>query len=135
MRFLFFKIPYSIFKIDKNSLKNFRDISVNHILKRLNIKFEKFYIDLTIGVEDAMTNALLVGFLSSLISVFLGLKKQKMSTKEYYYKIVPVYNDNILKFDCNFIFSIKLVELIKALLLAKKIKNEPVYSKPTPIKI
>ena len=91
------------------------------ILKDIKIEVKKLDLKLQFGLEDAAQTAILVGVISSIITILL--KEQMKNPNQY--KITPIYaNENILKFDIDCIIRIDLIHAIYKNILKGRDKNE-----------
>ena len=125
-----FKIPYQKMKKINNNFKNINSKIIFKYLKKLDVICEKFNLTILLGIENAMINALLISIISSIFSIISGINNKKLNEKNYYYKIIPKYNSNILEFNLNFILSIKIYKIIKNTILKNNILiNEKIVEK------
>lgn len=137
--FLFFQFPYNKMKIDADSVKILKEFSVWNFLKSLQIKLEKFHLNLEIGTEDMMLTVFLVFALSTFLSIFSAKNKKQINSKKYYYKITPIYQTNHLSFELSSKISIRIWNLLKSLKSVNESTNDKeehnVHGKKVPIKI
>ena len=92
------------------SRNNF-DIKILDVLKKISLKIQKLNLEIEVSLEDAAQNAILVGIISILISIFTKRFIERGSKIDW--KIKPLYeNKNLfnMKLDC--IFSAKLIHII-----------------------
>ena len=107
------------FEKDKNNF----DMKQISKLKKMNIKIQKINLKVFLGTEDAAQNAIIVGTISSIIAIIMGLLSEKkiLATGEgkenqINWKIIPLYqNRNLLNIDLNCIISFKLIHIINAI--------------------
>lgn len=114
-------------KIEKN--KNKFDIRILVNLKKINLKIQKINLKVYLGIEDAATNAITAGMLSSSIAIIMGIlvdrnilvlssQNEKQEKNSVYWKITPIYqNKNLLNIDLNCIISFKLIHIIDIIFL------------------
>ena len=112
-------------KIDIKALKNF---------KKIKWKLEQINLEIYIGHENTAINAIIVGILSSLISITLGnLKNNKnlpnSDKNSTFWKIVPLYqNKNLIEIKLNAILEIKIKDILKFIILKKHWNIKTNYS-------
>lgn len=126
--FLFFSMPYSKIKINKNELQILKEYSILDSAKLLDLKVNKFYLDLKIGSEEMMLTVFSVFAISTLVSIFLAKHSKGTKRKNYYYKITPMYNVDILEFEISAQVSLKLINFIKNLIATNKNKKQNLKS-------
>ncbi len=98
------------------------DIDFVRDLKHLNIKFEKMNLNLYIGLEDAAITAILVGIISSIVSLYFSNKLDNFQKQKY--AIIPIYQHiNILKVDFNGIIVSDLRHIINSVLIKRRVKK------------
>lgn len=114
-------------KIDKKQLKisnNIKQKIYKH-LKKANFKVEKLDAKITLGTEDCVLTAYLIGITATLIANILPyVSNNKMNREDYNYSIEPVFNRNYAKINLNCIISVKLVHIICIIFLIKKGSRE-----------
>lgn len=97
--------------------KNKIDIKLFKSLKYSEIK--EFRLKVQIGVEDAAINAILVGIVSTIISIVL--RKTIEEAKENYWEVIPIYqNKNIINIEFDGTFKVKVIHIIKEIYKSKK---------------
>ena len=97
-------------KIDKEILKE---------LKKIKIQIEYWNLQLLLGTEDAKITALIVGYLSIFLGIYLNKKISKHENQKF--NIQPVYiGQNILNLIFEGIFEIKTVNIINIIWNLKK---------------
>lgn len=135
--FLCFKFPYNTLKIDKDSMKLIKDFSVINFLKSLHLKIDQLNINLKIGSEDMILTVFSVFVISTFLSILSAKHRKQINLKQYYYKITPIYNTNVLTFQISSKFSMKTYHLIKAFISASKAnkKDNQIHVKEVPVKI
>ena len=120
-------------KIEKD--KNKFDIRLFSNIKKINFKLKKINLKINLGLEDAATNAIIVGIISSSISVIMGILNNNniieinaKKENQMYWKIMPIYqNRNLVNIDLNCIISFKLIHIIYIILnQGKKYPKNPV---------
>lgn len=95
---------------EKKYLKKYAKFIYRQLLQSIN--YDKFNLFVNIGIQDAATNAILVGIASSLIAI---------AVKGAKYEVIPAYSDkNFLKINLNCELSFQLLDLIKGLIDYKK---------------
>lgn len=122
-------ISKKIKKIDINkiieNLKEDNILNKNLIKKFIKDMFEIIKIDFKIelGAENAAVTAILIGILSTLISI--ALRNKITNTNLQRYKIIPKYsNYNLINIDISGIFGIKVIHIINIIYVAIKEKKE-----------
>lgn len=108
-------------KIEKD--KNNFDMKQISKLKKMNIKIQKINLKMVLGTEDTAQNAIIVGTISSIIAIIMGLLSEKKilaigegKENQINWKIIPLYqNRNLLNIDLNCIISFKLIHIINAI--------------------
>ena len=118
-------------KIEKD--KNKFDIRLLSNIKKIKFKLKKINLKIKLGLEDAAINAIIVGTISSSISVIMGILNNNniinvKKENQIYWKIMPIYqNRNLLNIDLNCIISFKLIHIIYIILSqGKKYPKIPV---------
>lgn len=127
IHFLFFKIPYKKFKVDKSNMKKY--ISKENF-KNLKPRIEKMNLKLNIGIEDVGLTVFLVFTISTFLSVLSARYRNQINMKNYNYQIIPNYNVNTFGVKLSFKVSENILNLIKTVILFNKIKKQKnTYSK------
>ena len=106
--YIFEKISY--FKLDITKYKMEKRVI------RKNLK-------MVLGTEDTAQNAIIVGTISSIIAIIMGVLSEKKilaigegKENQINWKIIPLYqNRNLLNIDLNCIISFKLIHIINAI--------------------
>lgn len=97
-------------KIDKEILQE---------LRKIKVQIKYWNLELLLGTEDAKITALIVGYLSVFLGIYLNKKISKHENKKF--SIQPVYiGQNILKLIFEGIFEIKTVNIINIIWNLKK---------------
>lgn len=97
-------------KIDKEILQE---------LRKIKVQIKYWDLELLLGTEDAKITALIVGYLSIFLGIYLNKKISKHENKKF--SIQPVYiGQNILKLIFEGIFEIKTVNIINIIWNLKK---------------
>ena len=117
-------------KIEKD--KNKFDIRLLSNIKKINFKLKKIDLKINLGLEDAATNAIIVGIISSSIPVVMGILNNnniiEINAKkgnQIYWKIMPIYqNRNLLNIDLNCIISFKLIHIIYIIIRQERIRKK-----------
>lgn len=111
--------------------KNFNILNFVKILsKEIKPEILKFKLNLKIGVEDIMITTYVIPIISTLISFILRLTVKDVNLKnkkrDYYYKIEPIYNKNIINLRLNCIINVKIVHIINIIyiFLIKKRRSD-----------
>lgn len=100
------------------------------LLKELKLEISKFNLSFKLGVSDIMVTTYAVPIISTLISFILKLTVKDINLrnkrKDYYYKIEPVYNKNIINLRLNCIINVKIVHIINIIyiFLIKKRRSD-----------
>ena len=108
-------------KIEKD--KNNFDMKQISKLRKMNIKIQKINLKMVLGTEDTAQNAIIVGAISSIIAIIMGVLSEKKilaigdgKENQINWKIIPLYqNRNLLNIDLNCIISFKLIHIINAI--------------------
>lgn len=119
--FLFFKIPYKKFKVDKNNMKKY--ISKEN-LKNLEPRIELMNFELNIGIENVRLTVFLVFAISTFLSVLSAKYRNQINMKNYNYQIIPNYNVNTFGVKLSFKVSENILNLVKTIILFNKIKKQ-----------
>lgn len=129
------KINYLKLDITKNKIeKVFMNKNINKMMEKnidikqisnlgkMNFKLKQMNLKIYLGLEDAALNAIMVGIISSSISIIMGIlidknilkiENKKVKKNKIYWKIVPIYqNKNLLNIDLDCIISFKLIHII-----------------------
>ena len=108
-------------KIEKD--KNNFDMKQILKLRKMNIKIQKINLRMVLGTKDTAQNAIIVGTISSIIAIIMGVLSEKKilaigegRENQINWKIIPLYqNRNLLNIDLNCIISFKLIHIINAI--------------------
>lgn len=136
MHFLSFVFSYP--KIGKVKLKSIEQMSLVETLKILDLKIEKFNLNLRLGCEDMMITVFSVFAISTILSIMSAKNCKNINLKNYYYKITPIYNTNTVTFKLSSQLSVSLKNIFKLITSkkAKADKNYKIYIRAkSPIKI
>ena len=117
-------------KIEKDKNKFYIRLLSN--IKKINFKLKKIDLKINLGLEDAATNAIIVGIISSSIPVVMGILNNnniiEINAKkgnQIYWKIMPIYqNRNLLNIDLNCIISFKLIHIIYIIIRQERIRKK-----------
>ncbi len=95
------------------------DKEILHELRKIKVQIKYWNLELLLGTEDAKITALIVGYLSIFLGIYLNKKISKHENKKF--SIQPVYiGQNILKLIFEGIFEIKTVNIINIIWNLKK---------------
>ena len=95
------------------------DKEIVHELRKIKVQIKHWNLELLLGTEDAKITALIVGYLSIFLGIYLNKKISKHENKKF--SIQPVYiGQNILKLIFEGIFEIKTVNIINIIWNLKK---------------
>ena len=144
-KILIFKKVYNNNKIKRlgskiNIDKKIKNIKMQKIIEELNknskvdAKFIKLFfkdvleiininLKIELGTKDSASTAILVGTISTIISIILRSKIKNV--EKQYYKIIPNYvNENTINIDISGIFGIKVIHIINIIYILLKEKGE-----------
>ena len=105
-------------KMKQVDIKQIEKIAVDYkevlkIIKKLKIKLGFLDLKLQIGTIDIIITSLIVAFISAIIGIILPHIINNTKSKNYKYKIEPIYNmENSIKMSTNCIIEIKIVHII-----------------------
>ena len=118
------KIRKEIGKIDVKKLEKEITLSkLKEISKTIKILIEKFNLKIEVGTENAVVTAMIIPFISTLISFLLRNKVEKY--KDQKYNIKPVFlNKNMLNIEFSGIFQIKMIHIINIIYILNKKEGE-----------
>jgi len=118
------KIRKEIGKIDVKKLEKEITLSkLKEISKTIKILIEKFNLKIELGTENAVVTAMIIPFISTLISFLLRNKVEKY--KDQKYNIKPVFlNKNMLNIEFSGIFQIKMIHIINIIYILNKKEGE-----------
>ncbi len=121
-------------KIQDKVIQDYKSFNILNfikvLLKELKLEILKFNLSFKFGVSDIMVTTYTVPIISTLISFILKLTVKdinlKNKRKNYYYKIEPVYNKNIINLRLNCIINVKIVHIINIIyiFLIKKRRSD-----------
>lgn len=121
-------------KLENKVLKNNKSFKITKFikifLKEIKPEIIRFKLNLKIGLDDIMATTYAIPFISTLISFILKLTVKNVNLRnkkrEYYYKIEPVYNTNIINLRLNCIINVKVVHIINIIyiFLIKKRRSD-----------
>lgn len=121
-------------KIQDRVIKDYKSFNILNfikvLLKELKLEILKFNLSFKFGASDIMVTTYTVPIISTLISFILKLTVKdinlKNKRKDYYYKIEPVYNKNIINLRLNCIINVKIVHIINIIyiFLIKKRRSD-----------
>ena len=139
MYFLSFRFPYNKLKIDKDSMKILKDFSIIDLLKSFHLRLDKLNLNLKIGSKDMILTVFSVFAISTFLSILSAKNRSQINLKNYYYKITPIYNTNLLSFQISTKISINTYNIIQALISAnqsaKNRKQYRMHIKKVPLKL
>lgn len=140
-RFTIFKKSFNKQKIDNLKIKNkvnnkMKNINFNKIIKKEKVNTDvikvflknmieivNIKLNIELGTKDAGTTAVLVGIVSTIISIIFRIKIKNI--KDQYFKINPIYNsENIINMEISGIFALKLIHIINIIYILSKEKGE-----------
>ena len=118
------KIRKKIRKIDVEKLEKEINIDkIKKVSKSIRILIEKFNLKIEIGTEDAVVTAMIIPFISTLISFLLRNKVENYKRQKY--SIQPVFlNKNLLNIEFSGIFQIKMIHIINIIYILNKKEGE-----------
>lgn len=95
-------------------------------LKGLKVEFKDIYLFLRIGLEDVFVTSAITTLVATSISILLPIITKKTKLKNIYYKITPVYNQNLYEIQFHCIIRIKMVHIIYVIynLMKKKGRSD-----------
>ena len=114
------KIKKEFGKIDIKKLEKEINITkLKKISKTIKILIERFSLKVELGTENAVLTAMIIPFISTLISFLL---RNKMETyKKQKYNIKPIFiNKNLLNIEFSGIFQIKMIHIINIIYILNK---------------
>lgn len=119
--------------------KDFQELDKKEIvnnLKKLNLKFEKFNMDLNLGTDSTLVTSFLIFAVSTIVSLIIKRGVTKYNPNKYSFSITPRYeNYNLLKIDFNCILSVKTLKFVKTIHYinkpekSKKVDNGLIHKK------
>lgn len=105
--------------------KNKIDVKFFSVMKKINISIKNLELKINIGTENAGFTAIVVGIISTIISIILRNKIKDYRNQIFY--INPIYiNQNLINIAFSGIFEIKMIHIINIIyILSKKrgVKN------------
>ena len=117
-------------KFYKNIMKtDMREIDKKEIInnfKNLNVKFEKFNLNLDLGTDSTLVTSFLIFVVSTIVSIIVKKGVTRYNPKKHSFIITPRYeNYNLIKIDLNCILSFKTLNVLKMIWKINKIaKNK-----------
>ena len=109
------------FKDVEKDIKVIKKVHAIEIIKKLKIKIEKVRLYLQLGTDDSVWTAYIVGIISAIIGIILGITNPKI--KEF--RVLPLYNiGNSIKFNLNCIINVKVVHIIYVIYILLKIRRK-----------
>ena len=94
-------------------------------LKDAKIKLERLNLNATIGLDNIIILTYLVAILDIILSIRLAKKANKISSKDYQYKIIPYKTKEIyFNLSINCIISIKIANIINIVLKKRGKEND-----------
>ena len=116
---------YKKINLEKYNISKVRDLINIRDLKDLtkpNIKVTKFNLNASIGTENVLVTSFLVVIFSTLISMLLTHVAENKNKDDFYYNIVPVYEDkNIYEVEFYCIIEVKMVHIINILVKKRRV--------------
>ena len=96
---------------NKISLKKIKNVgsSLQHIDK-LRYALEKLDLKIGIGIEDPAFTAIIIGYVSIILSFFMAKIVKDFNNKKY--EINPLYNSNILKIKLDCVISFNIIDVV-----------------------
>jgi hypothetical protein len=134
--FLSIKIPYNKISIGKESKKILKEMPIMNTLKFLNLKIDKFKFILEVGSENMMLTVFSVFAISTFLSILSAKCAKQINLKHYYYQVTPAYNTNTLSFKSSAIISMRISNILKAIIFANNHtkKTYKVHIKKVPVR-
>lgn len=85
-------------------------------IKNLNLKFEKFNLDLSLGTDSTLITSFLIFVVSTVISLIVQKGVSKYNPKKHSFIITPRYeNCNLVNMDLKCILAVKTKNIVKIL--------------------
>lgn len=119
INFLFLKIPYKKVKVDSKKIKFNK---IKYILKNLDWKLENMKLFINIGFNDIRYTVFSVFFISTILSAIPAIYGNKIKFQNYYYKVVPIYNEKIVDYKLSIKLIAKNYKFVKIIFLLKNLK-------------
>ena len=102
-----------------NQKRNTVQLQITDIKKVLNIDVQKFNLEITIGIKDAATTAILVGILYAILNNFIIDKSRKKNNQRYL--INTNYQNEMIFIKLDSIFKLDMRNIIN--MLFKQVKR------------
>ena len=115
------KIKEKIEKIDMKAIQDKVKVDKNFFkaIKKINLKIEKFNLNMEIGTENATLTSVIVPAISTIIAIYLRKKIKNYENQTFI--IQPVYqNQNLINIYISGIFEIKMIHIIDMLYMLNK---------------
>ena len=89
------------------------------VIKKINIEIQKVNLYIDIGMENAMLTAIVIGTISTIISIIINQNSNDYN--EVKYMVNPIYiNQNIINIIISGIFELKIRNIIYIIYLLNK---------------
>ncbi len=120
-------------EFDKQNIKRLtREYDVKkdiaEILKNIKLKIEKINLKIELGTENVILTSFLVPVISAILAILIPSMKCKPHKQEF--KVIPVYNSkNLVNFQLEGIFEIKMIHIINTICILKKKRRVEEYER------
>lgn len=145
--YIFNKIPVIKLTITQDKLKNFKvnqkakdiaikalrnknniDIKSFSVIKKINVNIKNLKLKINIGTENAGFTAIIVGIISTIISIVLRNKVENYRNQTF--TINPIYiNQNLINIALSGIFEIKMIHIINIIYILSKKEGVKKYER------
>lgn len=117
-------------KIIKSNFENIDRKIITHNIKDLNLKFEKFHLDLSLGTDSTLITSFFIFVIATVVSIIVKKGVSRYNPKKHSFIITPKYENYILlNIDLNSIISIKMSNIIKMIIkISRMTKNKELKS-------
>ena len=98
------------------------------IIKNINIRTNKLDLKLEIGTQNVILTSFLIPAISTILAIILYKTGNK--SKKQKYKVEPIYqNKNLINFQLDGIFDLKLIHIITTICILKKKRRVEKYER------
>ena len=109
----------------KSNFEKFDRKVISANIKDVNLKFEKFNLNLSLGTDSTLITSFFIFVISTLVSIIVKKGVSKYNPKKHSFIITPKYENYILlNVDLNSIISVKISDIINVILKINKIAKD-----------
>lgn len=110
---------------EQSDIKDLDRKTIIDKIKNLNLRFEKFNLDLSLGTDSTLITSFLIFAVSTIISLIVKKGVSKYNPKKHRFIITPRYeNCNLANIYLECILSVKTTNIVKIFMYINKISKD-----------